>query len=132
MTSKIDFLSMFQIFKCFPDFVNRIKFLDKNFAQKSFWDPTSQKNFFAYFCDPQILKKNFFFDLKIEWLKWVVGPKNAFQSTFLNVLSAPYTICPYLKKKFGTQKFWYFGGQRGSKYRIFQGRNFFLRYGHMI
>ena len=62
-------------------------------------DPTIQKKVFVIFLTPNFEKKKQFFNLKIEWLKWFVGPKNAFQNTFLDILSAPYTICPYVQKK---------------------------------
>ena len=115
-----------------PDFVYKVYMRLKNFQKKSFLKPTSQKNYFAIFLTPKFWKKKFFFNLKIEWLKWVVGPKNAFQSTFLDVLSAPYTICPYLKKKFLPWKIRYFDPLWPSKYQNFWVQNKFLRYGHMV
>ena len=66
-----------------------------------------------------------FFNLKIEWLKWFVGPKNAFQNTFLDVLSAPYTICPYLKKNLGPKNFGILGVRGGQNTVFFKAEIFF-------
>ena len=115
-----------------PDFVCRVDIIDKNFVQKSFFESHNPKKIFCYFFDPQILKKKFFFDLKIECLMWVVGPKNAFQSTFLDVLSDPYTICLYLKKNFCLEKYGILTPSDPQNTKIFGSQIFFLRYGHVV
>ena len=43
-----------------PDFVSRVDIIDKNFVLKSFFCPTTQKNYFSIFQTLNFEKKNFF------------------------------------------------------------------------
>ena len=61
-----------------PRFRVQGTYATQEFSKKIIFQTHKPKKLFFEFIDPQISKKFFFFNLKIESIKWFVGPKNPF------------------------------------------------------
>ena len=88
ITSKSIFFNNVPIFKMLPDFRYRGYIIVKNFAQKSFFRPASQKFFFGTLSTPKFWKK-IFFDLKNLMVEVVSGAQKCIPEHFFECSKCP-------------------------------------------
>ena len=115
-----------------PDFVYKVHMRLKNFQKKSFFKPTSQKNYFSIFLTPKFWKKKKFFQLKNRMVKVVCGSQKCILEHFFGCSKCPLYHMSISQKTFLPWKTMYFDSLWPPKYQNFWVPNFFLRYGHMV
>ena len=109
-----------------PKFRYRPYIIVKNFVQKSFLSPTSQKKIFLLFFGPPNFEKKIFFQLKNRMVKVVCGSQKCIPEHFFGCSKCPSYHMSISQKFILDSKILVFWGSEGVKIPYFSRQKFFF------